>query len=61
MYKRKMTEQVSEIQKDLRKRAEFVIKAYKKYFDALAEFDKTGILKVNGEVLYVSKRDSNKD
>ncbi|BDB97721.1 hypothetical protein [Saccharolobus caldissimus] len=56
-----MTDEISEIRNDLYKRAEFVIKAYKKYLDALAEFDKTGVLKVDGKVLYVAKREVNKD
>ncbi|GAA5420470.1 hypothetical protein Stok01_02433 [Sulfurisphaera tokodaii] len=55
----KMTDQISEIRNDLYKRAEFVIKTYKKYLDALAEFDKTGVLKVDGKILYVAKRKTN--
>ncbi|MFP3164099.1 MAG: hypothetical protein RXQ75_09850 [Acidianus hospitalis] len=46
--------------KHLYKRAEFVIKTYKKYLDALAEFDRSGILKIDGEVLYVAKYKENK-
>ncbi|WP_170254143.1 hypothetical protein [Acidianus ambivalens] len=52
--------EIEEIRRDLYKRAEFVIKAYKKYLDALAEFDRTGILKIDGEVLYVAKYKENK-
>ena len=55
-----MVDEISEIRNDLYKRAEFVIKAYKKYLDALAEFDRTGVLKVDGKVLYVAKREVNK-
>ncbi|QGR19000.1 hypothetical protein [Stygiolobus azoricus] len=57
----KMTEQTSETGKDLYMRAEFVIKTYKKYLDALAEFDRTGILKVDGKILYVAERKANND
>ena len=53
--------EIEEIRKDLYKRAEFVIKAYKKYLDALAEFDRTGVLKVDGKVLYVAKYKSEKN
>ena len=49
-----MSEQIRE---DLYRRAEFVVK---EYLDALAEFDKTGVLKVDGKILYVAKREVNK-
>ncbi|MFP3165042.1 MAG: hypothetical protein RXQ76_04225 [Acidianus sp.] len=52
--------EIEEIRRDLYKRAEFVIKTYKKYLDALAEFDRSGILKIDGEVLYVAKYKENK-
>jgi hypothetical protein len=52
--------EIEEIRRDLYKRAEFVIKTYKKYLDALAEFDRSGILKINGEALYVAKYKENK-
>ena len=52
--------EIEEIRKDLYKRAEFVIKAFKEDLDALAEFDRTGVLKVNGKVLYVAKFNADK-
>jgi len=52
--------EIEEIRRDLYKRAEFVIKTYKKYLDALAEFDRPEILKIDGEVLYVAKYKENK-
>ncbi|MBB5255175.1 hypothetical protein [Sulfurisphaera ohwakuensis] len=55
-----MTDEISEIRNDLYKRAEFVLKTYKKYLDALAEFDRSGVLKVDGKILYVTKREVNK-
>ena len=53
-------DKVSEIRSDLYKRAEFVIKTYKKYLDALAEFDRTGVLRVDGKVLYITKHEVSK-
>ena len=31
---------------------DYVLKTHKEHLDALAEFDRTGILKVKGEILY---------
>lgn len=56
----KTLDEISEIRSDLYKRAEFVIKTYKKYLDALAEFDRTGVLRVDGKVLYIAKREVSK-
>ena len=53
-------DETTEVRSDLYKRAEFVIKTYKKYLDALAEFDRTGVLRVDGKVLYVAKREVSK-
>jgi hypothetical protein len=33
-------------------RVDYIVKAYREYFDALAEFDRTGVLKIHGKVLY---------
>ncbi|EHP68229.1 MAG: hypothetical protein RXS23_03725 [Metallosphaera yellowstonensis] len=40
----------------LNRRADFVLDEYKDYFKALAEFEKTGVLKLKGKEIYVSKR-----
>ena len=37
-------------------RVDYIIEKYKEYLDALAEYDKTGVLKVHGKVL-IDKRD----
>jgi len=36
-------------------RTDYIVKAYKEYLNALAEFDRSGILKIHGKVLYVRK------
>ncbi len=36
-------------------RIEYINSTYKEYLDALAEFDKTGILKIHGKVIYERK------
>jgi hypothetical protein len=50
-----MADQTSEVREDLYRRAESVIRTYRKYLNALAEFDRTGVLEVDGKVLYVAK------
>ncbi|BFI75575.1 hypothetical protein [Sulfurisphaera ohwakuensis] len=42
-------------------RADHILSLYKEYLDALAEFDRTGVLKIHGKVLYVRKYHENKD
>ncbi|WP_016731965.1 hypothetical protein [Saccharolobus islandicus] len=42
-------------------RIDYIFKTYKEYFDALAEFDKTGVLKVHGKILYVRKYENKQD
>ncbi|BFI74593.1 hypothetical protein YN1HA_6910 [Sulfurisphaera ohwakuensis] len=45
----------------MQNRIDYIIKAYKEYLDALAEFDRTGILKIRGKVLYVRKYKSGQE
>jgi len=40
-------------------RIDYIMNTYKDYFDALAEFDRTGILKIHGKVLYERKYNDN--
>jgi hypothetical protein len=46
-------------------RIDYIIRTHKEYLDALAEFDRTEVLKVHGKVLYVRKygkqEEENKD
>lgn len=39
----------------MQNRINYIIKAHREYLDALAEFDRTGILKIHGKVIYVRK------
>jgi len=48
----KTTEEQKEILKDMHNRIDFILEKYKEYLDALAEFDRTGVLKVHGKVLF---------
>jgi len=36
-------------------RIDYIIGTYKEYLNSLAEFDRTGVLKIHGKVLYVRK------
>jgi hypothetical protein len=36
-------------------RVDYIMNAYKEYLDALAEYDRTGVLKIHGRVLYVKE------
>ena len=40
----------------MQSRIDYIIKAHKEYLDALAEFDRTGVLKIHGKVL-IDKRE----
>ncbi|AME30057.1 hypothetical protein AZ270_gp34 [Acidianus tailed spindle virus] len=51
----KLTEEQKKILERMHNRVDYIIKAYKEYLDALAEFDRTGVLKIHEKVLYVRK------
>ncbi|BBG23770.1 hypothetical protein [Sulfuracidifex tepidarius] len=51
----KVTDEQKKILERMRDRVGYIINAYKEYLDALAEFDRTGVLKIHGKVLYVRK------
>jgi hypothetical protein len=51
----KLTEEQKKILERMQSRIDYIIKAHKEYLDALAEFDRTGVLKIHGKVLYVRK------
>ena len=51
----KLTDEQKKILERMHSRVDYINKAYKEYLDALAEFDRTGVLKIHGKVLYVRK------
>ncbi|ACP55422.1 hypothetical protein M1627_1539 [Sulfolobus islandicus M.16.27] len=60
-----LTDEQKKILERMRDRVDYIIKTHKEYLDALAEFDRTGVLKIHGKVLYVRKHmgqeEENKD
>jgi|GEM_PF-683182 len=61
----KLTEEQKKILERMQDRIDYIIRTHKEYLDALAEFDRTEVLKVHGKVLYVRKygkqEEENKD
>jgi len=58
---RKVNELQKRILERMHQRTDFILLTYKEYLDALAEFDRTGILKIHGKILYVKKYEDEKD
>ena len=54
-----LTDEQKKVLERMHNRVDKIFQAYKEYFDALAEYDKTGVLKVGGKVLY--KSDSSRE
>jgi len=52
-----LTKEQKEILERMYNRIDYIIQKYKEYLDALSEFDKNGVLKIHGKVLYVRKFD----
>ena len=52
----KLTDEQKKILERMHSRVDYIINAYKEYLDALAEYDRTGVLKIHGKVLYVNKK-----
>ena len=52
----KLTDEQKKILERMQSRIDYIIKAHKEYLDALAEFDRTGVLKIHGKVL-IDKRE----
>jgi len=52
---RKLTDEEKKILERMHGRVGYIFETYREYFDALAEYDRTGILKIRGKVL-VEKR-----
>jgi len=59
------TQKLNEVQKRIlermHQRVDFILVTYKEYLNALAEFDRTGVLKIHGKVLYVKKSEDKKE
>ena len=51
MVGNKLTDEQKKILERMHNRVGHILQAYKEYFDALAEYDKTGVLKIRGKVL----------
>ena len=51
MVGNKLTDEQKKILERMHNRVDYIFQAYREYFDALAEYDKTGVLKIRGKVL----------
>ena len=49
-----LTDEQKKVLERMHNRVDKIFQTYKEYFDALSEYDKTGVLKVGGKVLYKS-------
>jgi len=49
----KLTDEQKKILERMHGRVDYIFETYREYFDALAEYDRTGVLKIHGKVLYV--------
>ena len=58
---RKLTDEQKKILERMHSRVDYIIEKYKEYLDALAEYDRTGVLKIHGKVLYVRKYENEKE
>ena len=57
----KLTDEQKKILERMHSRVDYIFETYREYFDALAEFDRTGVLKIHGKVLYVRKYENEKE
>ena len=55
METHKLTDEQKKILERMHSRVDYIIETYREYLDALAEFDRTGVLKIHGKVLYVKE------
>ena len=51
----KLNDEQKKILERMHSRVDYIIEKYKEYLDALAEYDRTGVLKIHGKVL-IDKR-----
>ncbi len=56
MVAHKLTDEQKKILERMHNRVDYIIEKYKEYLDALAEYDRTGVLKIHGKVL-IDKRE----
>jgi len=49
----KLTNEQKKILERMHSRVDYIFETYREYFNALAEFDRTGVLKIHGKVTYV--------
>ncbi len=61
MVANKLIDEQKKILERMHNRVDYIFQAYKEYFDALAEYDKTGVLRIRGKVLYVKEREPLRD
>ena len=52
MARHELTNEQKKIIERMHKRVDYIFQTYREYFDALAEYDKSGVLKIRGKVLY---------
>jgi len=57
MVAHKLTDEQKKILERMHSRVDYIINAYREYLDALAEYDRTGVLKIHGKVLYAKERE----
>ena len=55
MVAHKLTDEQKKILERMHSRVDYIIEKYKEYLDALAEYDRTGVLKIHGKVLYAKE------
>ena len=60
MVTHKLTDEQKKILERMHNRVDYIIETYREYLDALAEYDRTGVLKIHGKVLNV-KENKNQD
>ena len=58
MARYELTDEQKKILERMHSRVDYIFQAYREYFDALAEYDRTGVLKIRGKVLYKSSSGS---
>jgi len=57
MVEHKLTDEQKKILEKMHNRVDYIVEKYKEYLDALAEYDRTGVLKIHGKVLIDKRHD----
>jgi len=55
MATHKLTDEQKKILERMHNRVDYIVETYREYLDSLAEFDRTGVLKIHGKVIYVKE------